>query len=166
MNTTRAANFYLQTKGHWFKVVTAGSIGHDSLANEISDQIQEEYILGHIYLADGALTGQCAVTVVDADRTCVAVLDACEKYPKSHLLQVLERPEMSSVMFYYTTAFFIESNFEALKALMYHANSYNKIFGFNIAAGYIFEEKLEKMKEILSYCDIVICNKDDAHACA
>jgi hypothetical protein len=35
------------------------------------------------------MTGSCAVTVVDADRTCIAVLDACEKYPKEHLIEVL-----------------------------------------------------------------------------
>ena len=104
--------------------------------------------------------------MVEADRTCIAVLDACEKYPTSHLKLVLERPEMASIMFYYTTAFFIESNYEALKTLMYHSNSYNKAFGFNIAAGYIFEEKLEQMKEIISYSDFIICNKDDAHSCA
>ena len=49
---------------------------------------------------------------------------------------------------------------------MYHSNSYNKAFGFNIAAGYIFNEKLEQMKEIISYSDFIICNKDDAHSCA
>ena len=54
-----------------------------------------------------ALTGQCAVTVVEADRTCVAVLDACEKYPTKHLKHVIERDDLGSVMFYYTTAFFI-----------------------------------------------------------
>ena len=28
------------------------------------------------------------------------------------------------------------------------------------------EEKLEQMKEIISYSDFIICNKDDAYACA
>jgi hypothetical protein len=49
----------------------------------------EENILGHIYMDETAMTGQCAVTVVDADRTCIGVLDACEKYPTSHLEEVL-----------------------------------------------------------------------------
>jgi sugar/nucleoside kinase (ribokinase family) len=72
---------------------------------------------------------------------------------------------MESVMFFYTTAFFIESNYEALKHMMENAQENGRAFGFNIAAGYLFEEKREQMTEIMKYCDFIICNKDDALAC-
>lgn len=92
MNTCRAANRYLQglnEEKYSNKVITLGSIGKDSQGDFIKKQLDKENIINHLFKADDAMTGSCAVTVVEVDRTCIAVLDACEKYPLEHLAGVL-----------------------------------------------------------------------------
>jgi hypothetical protein len=44
-----------------------------------------ENIMYEFHEDDVAITGQCAVSVVNVDRTCIAILDACSKYPLSHI---------------------------------------------------------------------------------
>ena len=110
MNTCRAANMYflgLDEQKYKNKVITLGSIGQDSQGEFIQKKLKEEKIINYLHVDEEAMTGSCAVTVVDADRTCIAVLDACEKYPKEHLAGVLSRPEIDSCQVFYSTAFFI-----------------------------------------------------------
>jgi len=89
MNTSRAANFYLQAlEGQESsRVKTLGSIGKDKAGAYIVKELNKENLLHDLYEDETALTGQCAVTVVKVDRTCIAILDACEKYPTSHIVQ-------------------------------------------------------------------------------
>ena len=58
-----------------------------------------------------ALTGSCAVTVVKVDRTCIAILDACEKYPFTHIQSTLNHEKLRETLCFYSTGFFIQSNF-------------------------------------------------------
>jgi adenosine kinase len=87
MNTSRAANKYLQAihGKNFAKVYTLGCIGNDEAGKQILQQLRNENLMHDIYIDDQTLTGQCAVSVVNVDRTCIAILDACEKYPQSHL---------------------------------------------------------------------------------
>ena len=67
MNTTRAANFYFQAhpRGPYHqRVMTIGSIGSDTTGKFIQDQLKTENVLADMFVVDGAITGQCAVTVV------------------------------------------------------------------------------------------------------
>ena len=114
MNTCRAANFYFQgldDQKYSNKCITLGSIGKDSAGELIQKQLEDEKIINYLYVDEEAMTGSCAVTVVDADRTCIAVLDACEKYPADHLSSILEKPEIQFSKVFYSTAFFIEANY-------------------------------------------------------
>lgn len=81
-----------------------------------------------------ASTGLCAVTVNNVDRTCIAILEACEHYPESHMKQTMESEMMKNCICTYSTGFFIESNYEALCLLAEQSAEQNKIFGFNLAS--------------------------------
>lgn len=116
MNTCRSAHFYLQAllgEDVPSKILTLGSIGNDDQANWIEKTLVDEKIGYDVFKCEKS-TGQCAVTVVKADRTCVAVLDACEQYPTSHLENIIQRPESNNFLCLYTTGFFINTNYEAL----------------------------------------------------
>ena len=111
-------------------------------------------------------TGQCAVTVVKADRTCVAVLDACEEYPTSHLLKVLEDPQSKNYISFYTTGFFIQTNYAALLAMAEFALSINGSMGYCFASEDVYESHKKETLEIMKYSDYLFCNKQEALAAA
>ena len=67
-----------------------------------------------IYQDPEAVTGTCAVTVVNVDRTCIAILDANKKYPIEHMSQLLKKDYVKDTWIFYSTAFFIASNYQAL----------------------------------------------------
>lgn len=145
MNTARAANFYLQALDLKNKVLTVGSIGTDDAAKIILEKTQQEDLLTSIHQEATAITGQCAVTVHEADRTCIAVLDACEAFPTSHLASLLAN-DTYQFNYFYSTGFFIETNYEALQLLIKKSNGR---FAFNFASGYLFEERKEQMAEVI-----------------
>ena len=79
MNTSRSANLYLQAlygEKSEGRVKTMGSIGDDENGKWIQSKLQEEKLAVDLLQVPNVLTGSCPVTVVDADRTCVAILDA------------------------------------------------------------------------------------------
>ena len=123
MNTSRAAHNYLQAAGSSpkGKVLTLGCIGDDDSGSYIKKQLKDEEVLYDVHVEEGSLTGSCPVTVVNVDRTCIAILDACEKYPTSHLTSTLENYDMTKALFFYSTGFFIESNKEALMKMIKYA---------------------------------------------
>ena len=73
--------------------MTLGSIGHEKVGEFITKQLRDEGLMFDLFEATEALTGQCAVTVMKADRTCIAVLDACSEYPVEHIEGVLAELE-------------------------------------------------------------------------
>ena len=85
------------------------------------------------------MTGSCPTTVFEGDRTCIAVLDACKKYPTMHLRNLINSQQIKDVKTFYSTGFFINSNFEALKMIMKHAANENKGFAFSLAAEYLLD---------------------------
>ena len=71
--------------------MTAGSIGDGQAGKIISKQVNEENIINDIFVAKDSLSGSCPTTVCEGDRTCIAVLDACKKYPSSHMANMLSQ---------------------------------------------------------------------------
>lgn len=102
---------------------------------------------------------------MEADRTCIAILESCESYPLSHLQGVLAKPEFKNCLAFYTTGFFIGANWEALLEMAQFAHDNNKLFGFNFAAEYTFTTHKEEILKILQYSDSMFCNKAEALAC-
>lgn len=127
--------------------------------------LAEENLMHDIYIDESTITGSCAVTVVNVDRTCIAILDACEKYPQSHLESKLNPTSLAETVVFYSTAFFIQSNFSALIAMARFANQNNKLFAFNFAAEYIYKQSRPQLLEIIAYSDFIFCNKYEAIAC-
>lgn len=117
MNTSRAANFYLQcvdSSKFENRVFSTGSIGKDQQAQDIIDQLNNDGLTFDFHQEEGAVTGTCAVTVVNVDRTCIAILDANQKYPTTHMDKLLSTKYVHETNVFYSTAFFIASNYEAL----------------------------------------------------
>ena len=84
-----------------------------------------------------AVTRTCAVTVVNVDRTCIAILDANKKYPSSHKEHLLSKTYVQDTWVFYSTAFFIASNYKALQMMAEFCRANNKLLGFNFAAEFI-----------------------------
>ena len=112
-----------------------------------------------------SISGQCAVTVVKADRTCIGVLDACELYPTTHMSETLGLDEAKNCRLFYTTGFFIDCNCEALRKMINYASKNNYIVGFNFAAEYIYEASKNDILNIMMLSDFIFCNKEEAYAC-
>lgn len=85
MNTTRAANNYLVSQKESNRTITFGAIGKDIPSEMIVSMLNEEKINYSLHQDAEVPTGLCAVTVNNVDRTCIAILDACEKYPSTHM---------------------------------------------------------------------------------
>jgi sugar/nucleoside kinase (ribokinase family) len=66
---------------------------------------------------------------------------------------------------FYSTGFFIEANFEALRLMVAHSKAQGGVFAFNFASGYLFEERKAEMLEMISEAQYLICNKDEAMDC-
>ena len=111
MNTTRAANYWCRTNGEEGRLLAMGSVGSDATGKMICAALEAEKHPYSIVEVKPAATGLCAVTVNNVDRTCIAILEACERYPLSHMKQVMTDDMMKNCICTYSTGFFIESNF-------------------------------------------------------
>ena len=103
---------------------------------------------------------------MQADRTCIAVLDACKFYPTAHFQYAIEQESARNCRLFYTTGFFIASNYEVVKLMMKHASDNNYIFGFNFASEGLYAESKEEILNILTYSDFIMCNIHEALPCA
>jgi len=129
MNTSRAANYYLQARlGEEAsdKIKTLGSIGDDEAGKWILQKLKEEKLNADLMVIENSITGSCPVTVVEGDRTCVAILDACENYKATHIEKVLaEEKDLTKVKYMYTTGFMLEINKEACQIMYKNVESFS-----------------------------------------
>ena len=63
---------------------------------------------------------------------------------------------------FYSTAFFIEPNYEALKIFAQTSLKNNKLFGFNLAAEEETVERKEEILHMITFTDFLFCNRDEA----
>jgi len=137
-----------------------GSIGQDEVGQVLEKELEDAGVHGYFHKDEATPTGSCAVLVVKQERTLCANLAACLKYPTDHLklnLGVLERARM-----FYTSAFFITSNYEALLMYTKYAAEHDKPLGFNLSATFLIKFNTEQVNTILEYSDFVFCNEDEA----
>lgn len=66
----------------------------------------------------------------------------------------------------YTTGFFLDSNFEAVKRICEFAKENNKPLGFNLSAVFILHIHWDNVVHALKYADYVFANEDEASAYA
>mmetsp|Transcript_9251 Transcript_9251/g.11271 ORF Transcript_9251/g.11271 Transcript_9251/m.11271 type:complete len:197 (-) Transcript_9251:88-678(-) len=74
--------------------------------------------------------------------------------------------ELSRAKFLYTTGFFIDANFEAVKAICEFATANDKPLGFNLSALFVVQFYLDQVKETLKHAEYVFCNEDEGAAIA
>ena len=124
------------------RVLNVGCTGADSYAEAIINCLDIEGVLHSVHQIASAESGTCPVTIHKGQRTCVAILDACERFSTAHLKDLIKTsPHVPSILCYYTTAFLSEVNHEAVLFLAQHASQNNLPFVFNMAAEYLFEEE-------------------------
>ena len=145
---------------HPGKCAFFGSIGDDEVGRTLQNELERTGIHGLFSVDAEAPTGSCAVLVHQKERTLCANLAACLKYKAEHLAANLGVLEKAS--FLYTSAFFITSNFDALKAYAEYASEHDKPLGYNLSACFLIQFNTEQVNSILQHVDYVFCNEDEA----
>lgn len=145
---------------HPNKTVFFGCISDDEYGAKLDEALKKEGLTTIFAKTQEAPTGTCAVLLNGIDRSLVANLGACTKYPTQHLLQNLDVLKNSKII--YSTAFFITSNYNALHEVAKFAVENNKPFGFNLSAGFLMRINLPEVNNILTYADYIFCNEDEA----
>jgi adenosine kinase len=158
MNTIRCANFMMKGK-YPGSCAYLGCIADDATGQQMEKDTKEEGLTGYFAKTTEANTGACAVLVQNKERSLVADLGACLKYPTEHLKQTLGFLESAKV--FYVASFFISSNFEALIQYADFANTKGKKFAYNLSATFLIDMHQNEMKQIFNYVDILFGNEDE-----
>lgn len=159
LNTIRSCNFMLSNT-HPGKCAYFGCIGKDEVGKVLEQELEKTGVHGNFHHDEATPTGTCAVIIRNQERTLVANLAACLKYPTSHLKANMATLEKAKVI--YTSAFFITSNVEALMEVAKYAAEKNKPLGFNLSACFLIEFNTKEVDAALDYADYVFCNEDEA----
>lgn len=73
---------------------------------------------------------------------------------------------MERARYLYTTGFFIDANFEAVKTVAEFATANDKPFGLNLSAVFVVQFYMEQVKKTLAHADYVFCNEEEGSAFA
>jgi adenosine kinase len=141
-----------------------GCIGNDEFGKSLSEQVAKSGVDAKFSISDEVATGTCAVLVGGAERTLCANISAAKAYPLKHLednMSVLENAEII-----YTTGFFVDSNFEAVKKICDFAHEKGKKLAFNLSAVFVIDFYADQVAHVLKYADYVFCNEDEISAYA
>lgn len=158
MNTIRCANFMMKTK-YPGSCAYLGCIADDVTGQEMEKDAKAEGLVPFFAKTNEAHTGACAVLVQNKERSLIADLGACLKYPTEHLTQTLAHLESAKVL--YVASFFISSNYEALLKYAEFANLKGKKFAYNLSATFLIDAHQEEMKNIFKFADIIFGNEDE-----
>jgi adenosine kinase len=159
LNSIRGANHMLRDS-HPGKCAFFGSVGNDEIGKTLANELERTGVHALFSVDAETPTGSCAVLVHHKERTLCANLAACLKYKTEHLaanLAVLEKAAL-----FYTSAFFITSNYEALKNYVELAAAKDKPLGYNLSACFLIQFNTEQVNYVLTHADYVFCNEDEA----
>jgi len=148
-------------EAHPGKTAFFGSVGDDEVGRTLAGELERTGV--HALFSvdkEGTPTGSCAVLVHQKERTLCANLAACLKYKTEHLAAHASVVEKAA--FLYTSAFFITSNYEALKHYVETAAAKDKPLGYNLSACFLIQFNTEQVNYVLSHADYVFCNEDEA----
>lgn len=112
LNSIRSCNFMLKDS-HPGQVAYFGCIGKDEFGNVLEKTLQDSGIHSYLCRDETEKTGTCAVIVHEKERSLIANLAACTKFPLDHFKNNVQTFKDAHLI--YTTAFFITSNYEALQ---------------------------------------------------
>lgn len=161
INTIRNANHMLKSK-YPGACMYFGSIGQDKIGEHVKKGVQQEGLKALWCEHEDLPTSKCAVVVHEGERALCCDIGAACKYKLSHLQDNIK--ELDTAQILYTTGFFINSNFEAVKTIAKFAHDNDRTFAINLSAVWVIDFHFEQLKEIISYADYVFGNEDETSA--
>jgi adenosine kinase len=165
MNTTRAAQWMLQSRGRSaFVGCIAEDTNGDILRRAVAvAQVQPQFhVVPKTQTGTGTGTGSCAVLVVNKERCLVTHLGAAECYDPKHLLTAQVDQAVRSADVFYAEGYFVTVSVEPLLHLGRTALATGKRLMFNLSAPFLMQFFWDRMAQVLSYVDTVFCNEIEA----
>jgi len=172
VNTLRAFNHLMRKEYHKDgSTLYFGSIAKDSKGEAIKNLLEQESINFRMNEhtpsdnSDGAstksndYTGQCAIVIVDGERTPVSNSGANNKFETSHFIDNINA--LDSIKILYIEGFFVSSNFEAIQKAIEYSKENNKKFALNLWGEFWIETYKDHFLEILPNCDMVFGNRNE-----
>lgn len=141
-----------------------GCVGDDAKGQALEQACQQVGIECQFEKTSEEPTGTCGVVVVGKERTLIANIAAAKKFTLAYLeanMSVLQRAK-----FLYTTGFFVDSNFEAVKAICAFATANDRPLGFNLSALFVIQFYMDQVRETIKHAEYVFCNEDEGSAFA
>ena len=163
MNTCRAANFLLKDV-HPNSCIYFGSIAADKTGEVLQEAVKSEGVDSRWNIDKESYTGQCGCAIIEKERSLVADLGACLKYPTPHLKEHMD--VISQYKFFYASSFFFTSNTEAFHEVSKYANENGIPFAFNLAAEFLITICKNDMDQVLQRADYVFGNEHETDAWA
>ena len=102
-----------------------GSVGDDDNAKILADAMKDYKVKTKYYLHKKKPTGSCAVLLKNHKRCLLPLLGAATECPTEHIKENWKYIEKAKVI--YTTAYFVSTNYEALKMVIEHAFKEKKV---------------------------------------
>ena len=139
--------------------VFMGSIGNDQYGEKLKEKIKKDGILDCLYTHNNLQTGVCAVLLNDDNRCLIPNLGAACVYPDSLInaqWSMIENAER-----YYTTAYFLETSYKAVKRASEYAHSKGKPVYFNLGAKKWITKYSEELISVLPNIEGIIGNTEE-----
>lgn len=170
-NSIRVAQWMLsgcEEEGTKGKTAFIGCIGKDKNGEQLAACMKKDNVQALYKVDEKEATGTCAVLVDNKERCLIAKLNAAEKYTIDHLKGKEASALLNGAQFVYIAGYFITHSFESMLHVAKTCLEQKKKFMLNISAPFLLEVPffLEKMKQILPYCDVIFCNETEAAAYA
>ncbi|KAK2466931.1 hypothetical protein APHAL10511_001189 [Amanita phalloides] len=161
-NTARAAAYVLPPRS----VVYTGCVGNDDLAEQLKLANKKEDVENLYLVKEGEKTGACAVIITEHHRSLVTTLRAAEMFDKAHLSSPAVTSAIDSAKLFYVGGFFLTHGTPSVVELGQKASAAGKTFVLNLSAPFIAQFFTANLQQILTYCDIIICNETEAESWA
>jgi len=141
-----------------------GSIGDDENGKKLDSAARSDGVQTHYYISKTHRTGCCAVLVVDRERSLVADLAAANDYQHSHFLSSEIQELLPKIDIFYSAGFFLTVSPETVVELGKYVSENNKVLAWSVAAPFIAEYYLDKVKAVLPYVDYLVANEKEGEA--
>ncbi|KAK2461401.1 hypothetical protein APHAL10511_005864 [Amanita phalloides] len=161
-NTARAAAYVLPP----CSVVYTGCVGNDDLAEQLKSANKKEGVDNLYLVKEGEKTGACAAIITGHHRSLVTTLRAAEMFDKAHLSSPAVTSAIDSAKLFYVGGFFLTHGTPSVVELGQKASAAGKTFVLNLSAPFIAQFFTVNLQQVLTYCDIIICNETEAESWA
>jgi len=170
LNSIRVANWMLKASSSPRPCSYTSILGNDDTGKKFVEGLVAEGVDTAFARSSEESTGQCAVCIKEKERSLVAALNACNKFPTGD--EDYLKTEESSALWQnsqvcYIAGFWLTVNVEGMQNLgKFYAQDDAKLFCMNISAPFLASFFLPQMKSVLEYVDILFGNETEAEALA